>query len=128
MKILPIYASILSILFVYLSVRAIRARRSLGITLGHSENPVMLRAMRVHANFAEYVPLSIFVIYLVEVTGANVILVHALGIALVVARISHAYGVSQVKENFKFRVFGMVTTFSIILVSALFLLTSVFTK
>ena len=128
MKILPIYAALLTILFVYLSVRTIRARRSLGIGLGHSENPAMLRAMRVHANFAEYVPFSLFLIYLVEASGVNLLLVHALGVALVVARLSHAYGVSQVRENFKFRVFGMASTFSVMLVSALVLLGSVFTK
>ena len=88
----------------------------------------MLRAMRVHANFAEYVPLSLFLIYLVEASGVNLLIVHALGVALVVARLSHAYGVSQVRENFKFRVFGMASTFSVMLVSALVLLGSVFTK
>jgi hypothetical protein len=122
MKILPIYASLLAVLFVYISVRTIRARRSLGIGLGHAENPVMLRAMRVHANFSEYVPFSLFLIFLVETSGANALVVHALSAALLVARVSHAYGVSQQKENFRFRVFGMATTFTVLLLSAIYLL------
>jgi uncharacterized membrane protein YecN with MAPEG domain len=72
----------------------------------------MLRTMRVHSNFAEYVPLSLLLIYLTEISGAPVLLVHALGIGLLVGRVAHAYGVSQVDENFRFRVFGMVMTFS----------------
>jgi uncharacterized membrane protein YecN with MAPEG domain len=122
MKILPIYASLLAILFVFLSIRTIRLRRSLSIGLGHAENPVMLRAMRVHANFSEYVPLALLLIFLVESLGSSVILVHALGAALLVARLSHAYGVSQHPENFRFRVFGMATTFIVLLTCAGYLL------
>ena len=122
MKILPIYAALLAVLFAYLSVRTIRARRRLGIGLGHAENPVMLRAMRVHANFAEYVPFALLLIFLVESSGANPLVVHALGVALLVARLSHAYGVSQQKESFRFRVFGMATTLTVLLLSAIYLL------
>jgi len=128
MKILPIYAAFLATLFVYLSVRTIRARRSLGIGLGHAENPVMLRAMRVHANFAEYVPFALFLLFLVESSGANPLVVHALGVALLAARLSHAYGVSQQKENFRFRVFGMATTFTVLLVCAIYLLVAAATR
>jgi uncharacterized membrane protein YecN with MAPEG domain len=122
MKILPIYAALLAVLFAYLSFRTIRARRRLGIGLGHAESPVMLRAMRVHANFAEYVPFALLLIFLVESSGANPLVVHALGVALLVARLSHAYGVSQQKENFRFRVFGMATTLTVLLLGAIYLL------
>jgi len=122
MKILPIYASLLAVLFVYLSIRTIRLRRTLSIGLGHADNPLMLRAMRVHANFAEYVPLALLLIFLVETSAANVLFVHALGAALLIARLSHAYGVSQHPENFKFRVFGMATTFTVLLSCAGYLL------
>jgi len=124
MTILPVYASLLAFLFVYLSIRAIRARHRLGIGLGHAENPVMLRAMRVHANFAEYVPFALLLIFLVESDRAAPLLVHALGSALLVARLSHAFGVSRDPENFRFRIFGMALTFAVLLVCALYLLVS----
>lgn len=122
MKILPIYASLLAILFVYLSVRTIRLRRALRIGLGHADDPRMLRATRVHANFAEYVPLALILIFLVETSTSSSLFVHALGAALLVARLSHAYGVSQHPENFRFRVFGMATTFTVLLICAGYLL------
>jgi len=122
MNILPIYASLLAVLFVALSIRTIRARRSLRIGLGHAENPTMLRAMRVHANFAEYVPFSLLLIFLVESSGARQVLVHLLGVALLIARLSHAFGVSRDPENFRFRVFGMALTFTVLLVCAAYLL------
>nr|WP_265324035.1 MAPEG family protein [Aeromonas veronii] len=56
MTILPVYAALLALLFVLLSIRTIRTRHSRKVALGHGDDPAMLRAMRVHANFAEYVP------------------------------------------------------------------------
>lgn len=120
-KILPIYAALLAALFVYLSIRTVRARRQLRIGLGHAENPVLLRAVRVHGNFAEYVPFALFMIFLVESSGAGPWTVHALCLALLVARLSHAYGVSQPREDLRFRVFGVATTFSVLLVSGAYL-------
>jgi uncharacterized membrane protein YecN with MAPEG domain len=39
----------------------------------------------------------------------------ALGALLLICRISHAYGISQINENFRFRIFGMAMTFAAIL-------------
>jgi uncharacterized membrane protein YecN with MAPEG domain len=118
MHILPLYAALLGLLFFYLSVRTIGLRRKLQIGIGASDNPEMLRAMRVHANFAEYAPLVLLLIYLVEVQGAPALLVHALGLCLLAGRLLHAYGVSQIKEKFVFRVTGMALTFTALLVSS----------
>lgn len=107
MKITFFYAALLAILFVLLSIRTIRLRRSLKIAVDDAGNPKMLRAMRVHSNFSEYVPLSLLLIYFVETSGGLR--------TLFMPRGSHAYGFSQEKENFKFRVGGMVTTFTVIL-------------
>jgi hypothetical protein len=109
---MPIYAALLALLYVYLSVRTIGVRRRVQVALGAGENPEMLRAMRVHANFAEYVPLALILIFLVEAQGTAAWLVHALGAVLLLGRCLHAYGVSQVKETFVFRVSGMAMTFT----------------
>lgn len=128
MTIISVYASLLAFLFVFLSIRIIRLRRSLGIALGHEENPDMLRAMRVQANCAEYVPIALLLIFLVESSAAHPMLVHALGIALVIGRVSHAIGVSRNPENFNFRVFGMTLTFAVLLVCAVYLLAIAVTR
>ncbi len=122
MLILPFYAAMLALLFVGLSVRTVRLRRRLQIAIGDSGNQVMLRAMRVHSNFAEYVPISLILIFLVESAGAHAMLVHALGITLLIGRLSHAYGVSQIGEDYRFRVFGMAMTFITLIVCAVYLL------
>lgn len=113
------YAGLLAPLFVVLSIRVIRARRGAKIALGDGGNADLMRSMRVHANFAEYVPLALLLILLAESVRTPGWLLHCLGIALVAARYVHAFGVSRTPENFKLRVFGMATTFSVLLVAAL---------
>jgi uncharacterized protein len=116
-----LYAALLGVLFVLLSLRTVRLRRKLRIGLGDAGHPAMLRAVRVHANFSEYVPLSLMLLCLAEVQAAPVWLLHTLGIALLLARLIHAYGVSQVHEKIKFRVAGVSLTLSILLITSSYL-------
>lgn len=128
MQILPMYAALLGFLFFYLSIRTIGLRRRLKIGIGAKENDEMIRGMRVHSNFAEYVPITLLLIYFVEIQGGHQLLIHALGALLLVGRSVHAYGVSQINEKFVFRVSGMVMTFTALLISACILLFNFFTK
>lgn len=84
--------------------------------------------MRVHSNFAEYVPITLILILFVEAQGGPPLLVHALGALLLIGRSVHAYGVSQMNEKFVFRVSGMMMTFAALLVSACVLLFNAFVK
>jgi uncharacterized membrane protein YecN with MAPEG domain len=122
MHITLLYAALLGLLFVLLSIRTLLLRRTLRIAIGDAGNESMLRAMRVHGNFAEYVPLSLLLIYLVEVTGASPLYVHVLGAAVIAGRVSHALGVSRLKENYAFRIAGMTLTLAPIIVASLRLL------
>lgn len=122
MRIVSLYAAVLALLFVALSVRTLRLRRRLRIAVGDRGDEVLLRAMRVHANFAEYVPLALLLLFFAQSAGASDAFLHAGGAALVVGRVSHAWGVSQVRENYRFRVVGMALTFAVIVGCALRLL------
>ena len=119
MNITPMYGAVLAILFVALSVRTLRLRRRTRIAVGDGGNVELMRAMRVHANFAEYVPVTLLLIYMLESMTGISLLVHGLCVCLVAGRISHAYGVSQVSENFRYRVFGMSMTFTALVGAAL---------
>lgn len=114
----PIYAALLGVVFVLLSVRTLRLRRRLRVAVGDGGNALMLRGMRVHGNFAEYVPLGLLLIAGAEALSAPAALVHGLGIVLLVGRLVHAFGVSQEAEVFAYRVGGMALTFTCYLVAA----------
>jgi uncharacterized protein len=122
MSITPFYAAVLALLLVVLSVRTLRVRRRLRIPVGDGGNPEMLRAMRVHANFIEYVPISLLLIFMLELGGGWGWLVHALCLALVGGRVVHAYGYGQAAEDFRFRVAGMSLTFTALAGAAIALL------
>jgi uncharacterized protein len=118
----PTYAALLSLLFVALSVSTLRLRRRLQVAIGDGGDALMLRAIRTHANFAEYVPLGLLLIVACEGLAAPAQLVHGLGVALLAGRVVHAYGVSKQEEVFAFRVTGMALTFTCYLVAAGFIL------
>ena len=118
----PIIAAVLSLIYLFLSVRTLRLRRKFQIGVGDSGNLQLLRAVRAHGNFAEYVPMALLLIYFVEQAHAHAWFVYALGVALTVGRVSHSYGVSQVNETLIYRVFGMVCTLNVIGIAALYIL------
>ena len=117
--IVPFYASLLALLYFVLAVRVIRIRRKERIAIGNGNNVALRRAIRVHANFAEYIPLALILLTFVELQQSSPLLVHGLGLALLVGRIVHAYGVSQEKENYRLRTAGMLLTFGTIAGAAL---------
>lgn len=122
MSIVSLYAAVLAVIFVVLSVRTLRLRRRLQIAIGDGSNPAMIRAVRAHSNFAEYVPLALLLIYFSELAQAPPWALHALCSCLLVGRVSHAFGISQANENFAFRVAGMALTFTTILGAAAYLI------
>ena len=106
-----LYASILGLLLFVLSARTIRLRQRLRIAIGDGSNKELLRAMRVHANFSEYVPLTLLLLLIVETYAGGTMLVHVFGGCLVAGRCIHAFGVSRLDEKLALRVTGMVLTF-----------------
>lgn len=117
MVVTPLYAGLLVLLFLVLSLRVIRAR-SAGIWLGDGGDKNLLRVIRGHANFAEYVPLALVLMAILESSRFSIYLLHALGIVLVVARVLHGYALSFT-PHFKFgRYWGAALTFVVLLVEA----------
>jgi len=118
MRITALYAGLLALLFVLLSVQVIALRRSGKVALGDGGNALLARRIRVHGNFAEFAPLGLILVGLSESLIAPPLLVHALGLALLVGRMSHAWGMSQPREVLAFRSVGMMLTFGMLLVGA----------
>ncbi len=118
------YAAALVLLYVLLSVRTLLLRRRLHIAFGDAGNTAMLRAVRAHGNFAEYVPLCLLMVYGCEVQGLPSIWIHVLGIALLAGRLAHATGVSHIRGVGALRVLGMSLTLITLLVTASYLLVS----
>jgi uncharacterized membrane protein YecN with MAPEG domain len=119
MTITALYASFLALLFVFLSIRVIGWRRLVKVEIGHGDDNQLLRRMRVHANFAEYVPFTLLLMAMAESMTAPRPLIHLVGLLLIAGRLMHAYGLSQTPHILRYRVWGMMLTFFALSISAL---------
>ncbi len=119
MAIAAFYASVLTLLYIVLSVRVIFGRVTAKVAVGDGGDTSLLRRMRVHANFAEYVPLALILLGFAESLRTPFFVLHGLGIVLVVGRLLHAYGVSQTNETLVFRQIGMALTFAVLGIAAM---------
>ena len=114
LRIVPYYAALLALLFVTLAYRVISARRTERVAIGTGQSRVLERRMRVHANFAEYVPFALLLLAMAELRGANPLPLNLLCGVLVIGRVVHAWGVSRDPEDTRFRVAGMAATFAVL--------------
>lgn len=118
MIVTPLYAGILALLFLALSFRVVFRRRDQKINLGDGGDAEMQRRIRGHGNFAEYVPLVLLLMLLLELGGTTPIwALHAMGLTLVIARLLHGYALSFSKHFFIGRFVGTVLTFTLLLVA-----------
>ncbi len=113
------YAALLGLLFVFLSAYVIKGRFKYGVAIGDGGSQPMLQRIRMHANFAEYVPLALLLLFMVDSYRYSPALVHILGLTLVIARILHAYGLNASSGTSKGRVIGAALTLVVIAVCAL---------
>lgn len=115
MTVTPLYAGILAILFFVLSLRVIAVRGR--VNLGDGGDQVVLRRMRGHANFAEYVPLILLMMGFLELNQASAALLHGLGLTLVAARLLHGYALSFTEKFVFGRFFGTFLTLGLLVVA-----------
>lgn len=106
----PIIASILTIVFLQLSFAVIRLRRKNKVGIGSGGHDELERAIRAQGNFAEYVPIALILLFLLEFNSAPVWLVGILGAALIIGRMIHAKGINQPPPHFRYRIIGMRLT------------------
>jgi uncharacterized protein len=117
-QITAVYASLLAILYVVLSYRVAQRRMRFQVGLGTGQNTELERAVRIHGNFAEYVPFALLLLALFETGGGPAWAVHVAGAGLLVARGLHALGLTQSSGRSPGRFGGVVTTWLIILALA----------
>jgi uncharacterized protein len=112
-----VYAGILALLIVWLSLNVIKLRRANKVILGDGGVPQLQNAIRAQGNATEYIPITLILLILLELSGANAWLVHIGGIAIIIGRLLHAKGL--LAEDLRYRVLGMQVTFFTIIGLAL---------
>ena len=112
-----VFTGILALMLVGISVRVtvLRARKKISFSDGGDKE--LAAAIRVQGNFIEYVPMALALMGLVEAMGARHWIVYLAGVVLVLARITHAYGLYG--GVFGARVVGTSTTWALLALGGL---------
>ena len=124
LSVTPIYVAILGLLFIPFTLRVGLYRIKTKINIGTGEDPEMVRRMRGQANFIETVPIALFLLISMEVLGASDTWLHVLGLVLVLGRIAHYIGLTELGP-IAFRATGMLATLGTILFSSTWILIDV---
>ena len=109
-----LYAGLLALLLLMLALRVIRLRWKLRVGLGDGGDRAMSRAIRIHGNATEHLPIALLLLLVAELNHANPTLLHGCGITLVVARVLHAVGLGRSAGASWQRMAGTIGTFSVI--------------
>ena len=108
-----IYAGILALLIVWLSLNVIKLRRTNKVRLGDGGVTQLQYAIRAQWNATEYIPITLILLALLELSGAHYLLIHLGGVAILLGRLIHAKGL--LTENLRYRQLGMqLTIFTIV--------------
>jgi uncharacterized protein len=120
------HAALLMLMAVVLAFLVIQRRRVAGVGLGDGGNKALAKAVRVHANFAEYAPFAIAAYILLALGGVPAWFIHSLGIVFLVGRVAHAAGLTQHEGASVGRVVGVVATLLVLIAAAIRLLIGAF--
>jgi len=104
-------ASILALFYFWLSIEVIKRRRRHRVLIGTGGESDLEWAVRAHANFAEYVPITLLLYACAEVNQTPWWLLAMFAVMLLVGRAVHAYGFLYAKERVDLRITGMQFTF-----------------
>ena len=118
----PIYVSACAVIYLGLSCWVVVGRRRLGVGMGDGGERSLERAIRTHGNFAEYVPLLLLMLLILELKGADVVTLHGVGLALVVSRALHASGTLRRRGTSFGRFWGAGISFLLLPVMAVMIL------
>ena len=113
-----LYAGLVMLLLLVLALPVSRLRGKLHIGLGDGGNPALARAIRTHANLAEWGVPVLLLLLVAELNRAPAVLLHAAGIVLVIGRLLHAFGLSRTGGASFGRMYGAGFTWLVLVVLA----------
>lgn len=99
MTVTIITAGFIGLLTIITAVQCGRMRGKTKTLLGDGDSMELLGAIRAHANLTEYAPIVLILIAAMEYMQMNAMLVMAMGVTFVVARVFHAYGLINMPDN-----------------------------
>lgn len=112
------YAGILALLFAWLSLYVVKARRRNKVAFGDGGVAELQQAISAHTNMAQYSPIMLLLLFFLEYQHMHYSVIHLVALAFILGRLLHFK--SMISADFKKRVWGMqLTLYPIIALAAL---------
>ncbi|PFG10908.1 MULTISPECIES: MAPEG family protein [unclassified Marinobacter] len=122
-----VFAAVIGILLLFLSAVVVKYRIKYGKDMGITDDRDFEAAVRAHGNLVEYAPLTLLMLGIAELNGVSNGFIYWIGMAFVLGRILHAWGMFQGQGGpHKARMVGILLTWISILMIAVLLLLNVF--
>lgn len=118
-RITLVFAALHALLMLALLARISRHRHGHRIGLGDGGDPLLMRKIRVHANFVEHAPFALLLLCLLELNGLAPAWLWTLGGALLLGRVMHAVGLSRSGGHSVGRFWGTALTWLVLLAMAI---------
>lgn len=109
-KITALYAGLNGLILLVLAIRVARQRGRSQVGLGTGGDATLERAIRIHGNAVESIPIVLILLGLAEACGSQPWLLHGIGFALTLGRLLHFWGLTQTSGVSFGRVAGMSLT------------------
>lgn len=114
MMVTLVTAGCCGLLYFVLSLRVVLGRQAHKVMLGDGGHDALLARIRAHANFAEYVPIILILMGLIEMRTGVTEMLTSTGVLLFLIRIAHALGMARPAPN-PFRIAGAAGTWIILI-------------
>lgn len=103
-------AALLGLCLFWLALQVIKLRRRHHVSLGDKGHKDLALAIRAHANFTEYAPISLILLGLAELNGGHPLVLAGFAAFLLAGRLLHAWAFLHDRELSWTRVRGMQFT------------------
>lgn len=122
-----VFAAVLGLLLIVLSLLVSRHRLRLKQNMGVSEDIDFQATVRAHGNLVEYAPIGLIMLAIAELNGVSGTLIYWTGLGFVAGRLLHAFGMINGHGGpHMARMAGILLTWLAIVVLALLLMWNVY--
>ena len=87
-----LYVVLGAIFIIKFSLDVVRLRRQYRISIGDGGVSDLQLAIRIHGNAVENIPIAVMLLVMMEMNGADIVLLHLLGILFFLGRLMHFQG------------------------------------
>lgn len=109
-----VYTALLALWIIVLLARVVMLRWRLRAGEGDGGHRDLAKAIRVHGNAIETMPIALLLMFAYELGGGSATLLHGAGVLLIAGRLAHAQGLTKTFGASAGRMAGTSTVFIVI--------------